>query len=188
MKQLFMSLVIIAMTHLVISSVLAGFQEGFTALAKEDYIEAVHEFKPLAEKGQVKAQFNLALCYHKGLGVAEDPHSAAMWYRLAAAQEDPRAQYNLGLMYMKGWGVGEDYHQAGEWFLRAARQGYARAQYNLSIMYNEGLGRPLNYSKSIQWYTKAKKNGFLKGKNQLDHLGFTRSLADFYRDGESNDL
>ncbi len=167
---------------LILSQSLAGMQEAFTALDEGDYSEAANEFTPLAENGNVKAQFNLGLCYHQGKGVLKDPKRAAMWYRLAAKQGDPRAQYNLGLMYMKGVGVGEDYDQAGDLFLQAGKQGYARAQYNLSIMYNEGLGRPLNYSKAIQWNFKAKKNGFVKGKNNLDHLGFTRTLADFYRE------
>src|ERR1017187_2256005 len=44
------------------------------------------EFKVLAEGGEAAAQYNLALCYYKGVGVAKDFSEANKWYRKAAEQ------------------------------------------------------------------------------------------------------
>lgn len=90
-------------------SVWAGFQEGISAAQQGDYITAFHEWKPLAEKGNVSAQYNLGLMYYDGQGVTQDYVRAVEWYRKAAKQGDADAQYNLGKMYSHGQGVIQDY-------------------------------------------------------------------------------
>ncbi len=50
----------------------ADFQAGFAAHNRGDYATALREFRPLAEQGDVDAQFNLGLMYSKGQGVPQD--------------------------------------------------------------------------------------------------------------------
>jgi len=44
----------------------AGFKEGVAAYERGDYQTAFREFKPLAQRGDATAQFNLGLMYSKG--------------------------------------------------------------------------------------------------------------------------
>jgi hypothetical protein len=69
-----------------------------------DYATALREFKPLAEQGDVSAQYNLGQMYRDGEGVPENAEIAMKWYRLAAEQGLADSQYNLGVMYRDGQG------------------------------------------------------------------------------------
>jgi len=62
-----------ALTALAIAGASAqaqDYNDGFLAAAAGDYTTAVAKWQPLAESGDANAQFNMALIYHKGLGVA----------------------------------------------------------------------------------------------------------------------
>ena len=102
-------------------------QKGLEAAKKGDFETTVREWKPIAEQGDAKAQFNLGVMYAKGQGVTQDYKEAEKWYRKAAEQGYADAQYNLGLMYGKGQGVLQDNVYAHMWFNIAASNGYAAA-------------------------------------------------------------
>ena len=51
-------------------------QEGKVAYEKGDYGTALRIFTPLAEKGDLLAQFNLAKMYREGKGVSKDYEAA----------------------------------------------------------------------------------------------------------------
>ena len=119
---------------------MAGFKEGEAAYVKGDYANALKELKPLATKGNAKAQNNLGLMYENGNGVAWDYKEAARLYGLAAAQGNAKAQNNLGLMYGYGYGVARDYKEAARLYGLAAAQGNADAQNNLWAMHEKGRG------------------------------------------------
>ena len=80
-----------------------------------------------ADQGHSQAQFNLAVMYVNGLGVAADNVEAASWYRRAAEQGNTSAQYNLGLMYYNGDGVAQDNVMAHVWTSIAAANGHENA-------------------------------------------------------------
>ncbi len=67
----------------------AGFDEAVAAYKRGDYATAVREWRPLAEQGVAKAQFNLGLMYYNGRGVPQDYAQAHMWYDLAASRLPP---------------------------------------------------------------------------------------------------
>ena len=69
-----------------------------------DYATALREWEPLAEQGNVSAQYNLGQMYRRGQGVPQNYKTAVKWYRLAAEQGYASAQFNLGLMYDIGKG------------------------------------------------------------------------------------
>ena len=62
------------------------FQQGFDAFQKNDYQTAFKLWLPLAEQGDVNAQFNLGVIYEKGQGVKQDYFEAVNWYRKASEQ------------------------------------------------------------------------------------------------------
>ena len=101
----------------------ADFEAGAEAYLRGDYATALKELRPLAEQGDVNAQFTLGLMYTKGRGVPQDYKEAVRWYRLAAAQGDAKAQYGLGVMYVEGWGVPQNNVLAHMWYNLAAAQG-----------------------------------------------------------------
>ena len=99
----------------------------------------IENYRKAAEQGHVSAQFNLAVSYDTGSGVAQDIREAAKWYGLAAQQGHGGAQYNLAMYYIHGQGVSADRQKASEWLEKAAEQGLPEAQFQvLHVSANEG--------------------------------------------------
>jgi TPR repeat protein len=98
----------------------AGMEEGVAAYQRGDHAAAIREFKPLAEKGDPKAQFHLGEIHGQGRGVKRDLKEAARWYRQAAMQGHGEAQAVLGGLYAAGLGVPRDFGLAYYWLIIAA--------------------------------------------------------------------
>jgi TPR repeat protein len=96
---------------------------GYQSYLKGDFSAAYNEWLPLAELGDVEAQYNLGVMYDEGAGMEQDLAAAADWYRKAAEQGFMDAQTNLGIMYYHGQGVERDLAEAARWFSKAAIQG-----------------------------------------------------------------
>lgn len=96
---------------------------GYQSYLKGDYKAAYEEWLPLAELGDVEAQYNLGVMFDEGAGVEQDFAAAAAWYRKAAEQGFVDAQTNLGIMYYHGLGISRDIAEAAHWFRMAASQG-----------------------------------------------------------------
>jgi len=92
------------------------FQKGLEAVQSGDFETALKEWKPLAERGNSGAQYNIGLLYDTGQGVPQDYKVSVIWYRLAAEQGHANAQYNLGVGYARGEGVLADNVLAHMWF------------------------------------------------------------------------
>jgi len=78
-----------------------------------------------AQQGDAKAQFNLAVRYAKGEGVAQDKKEAVYWYRQSAEQGFAVAQLALGKSYLMGEGVPKNEQTAYMWLLLARANGDA---------------------------------------------------------------
>ncbi len=124
----------------------AGVDEGVAAYKRGDYATALREFRPLAERGDAKAQYGLGVMYLNGQGVPQDSAEVVKWHRKAAEQGYAKAQYNLGFMYINGLGVPRDYAEAAKWYRKAADQRDAKAQYILGVMYINSLGVTQDYA------------------------------------------
>jgi hypothetical protein len=97
-------------------------------------VEAANWYRRAAESGDARAQYNLALAYGDGRGLAQDFAASATWCRRAAEQGYSDAQLLLGLLYRRGQGVRPDNSEALKWTLRAADQGHAMAQHTLAAL------------------------------------------------------
>ena len=107
----------------------------------QDYSMSIKFLRLAADQGYAAAQYNLGVCYEKGLGVTQDYEIAKKYYCLAADQGYTMAQYNLGGLYYWGLGVPQDDRMAVKYYRLAADQGDASAQYNLGICYETRRGR-----------------------------------------------
>ena len=97
------------------------------AYLRNDYGKTAKELEGLANLGEPRAQYDLALLYDKGLGVPQSDAEALRWYTRAADQGDARAQYNLGLMYMNGQGTTPNLVMAYYWISLSVAQGNQNA-------------------------------------------------------------
>ena len=91
------------------------YQKGLDAAQSGNYIAALKEWRPLAEKGHSESQFVLGLLYRNGKGVEKDFSTAIKWYLLAAENGHAKAQAKLGYMYVNGEGVNKNYVRAYMW-------------------------------------------------------------------------
>ena len=145
------------------------FNRGVRHLVGEDVDaeKAFIYFEIAAEQGFDKAQFNLALMYDEGKGVAQNDEKAVYWYQTAAEQGYAKAQFNLALMYRNGEGVAQNDEKAVYWYQTAAEQGDALAQNNLALMYRNGEGVAQNDEKAVYWYQTAAEQGYVKAQFNL---------------------
>ncbi len=141
---------------------------------KGDYARVVRDLTPLAERGDMEAQYQLARMYANGRGVPRDQTQAAKWFEKATAVLDPGAQFNLGIMYFEGQGVPKDYGQAAHWFKRAGERGDSEALFNLGLMYDDGKGVRRDVTEAVLWYKRAAELGLKQAQLML---------AGMYRDG-----
>jgi len=99
------------------------FAAGVKAFEQGDYQQALSIWLPLAEQGRVSAQFNMALMYELGNGVAKNEVEAARWYLEAAKGGDVASQLRMGARYETGTGVAKDLGSASFWYGEASRGG-----------------------------------------------------------------
>ena len=131
--------------------------EGEAAFAHKDYATALNLLKPLAEKGDARAQHDLATMYKYGLGVGQDNANAQKWEVLAATQGYAKAKSALGAILLNGdLGVQPNDKQAMTLFQQAADQDDAAGQYYAGFMYGAGRGGVAqDDDQAMTWYLKA---------------------------------
>jgi hypothetical protein len=125
--------------------------DGMAAYREKDYAKAVEAWKPLAEKGDVDAQYYFGTLFAEGKGVEQSDSTAFMWFERAAKGGNADAQYNVGASYAAGTGVAKSYADAAKWFRRAADQGMVFAQVNLGLLYAAGNGVPQDNIEAFKW-------------------------------------
>lgn len=106
---------------------------GIEAWQAQDYEGAVRIWRPLADRNDADAQYNLAQAYFLGRGVPQNMTLAEQWYARAARGGHEDAQANYGLLLFQN----NRQREAMPWIERAANRGDPRAQYVLgTALYN----------------------------------------------------
>lgn len=131
--------------------------------------QSFNQVRKAAEKGDAKAQFELAEMYFQGEGVAQDSDEGIRWCRKAADHGNAQA-----LMYLAH---GVDPAEAARLHRKAADLGDAEAQFILGEDYYGGRGVPRDKEAAIQWYQQAAERG---------HLQAQLYLATMYSSGEAS--
>jgi len=103
------------------------FRAGLSAYNSGDYVTAMRDWLPLAERGDAPAQAGIGFLFHKGLGVAQDDAEAASWFEKAAEQGQAEAQLLLGTLFFFGQGVPQNYPMAFAWCEIAGTNGQSDA-------------------------------------------------------------
>lgn len=116
---------------------------------------AVLKLQKKAATGDVKAQFELAMRYEQGNGVAPDKPLAQSLLQNAAAAGNPDAMMELGSAYLTGRFGNPDRHAALRWLEAAATSGHALAAFKLGELYESGLDGAPDNALAMGWYQRA---------------------------------
>ena len=112
--------------------------------SRPTFIHSFSETKLLADNGDARAQFDLALMYHLGEGVSQNNAESVKYWRLLAMRGHPVSQYNLGASYLRGIGVQMNYLKAFNWFRRSAMQKHIDGLFGMGTMYLNGYATPID--------------------------------------------
>ncbi len=141
-------------------------QGGVEAWQRGDFAGAVGRWRPLADKGDADAQFNMGQAYRMGRGVPADPKIAQSWYQKAAAQGHELAQGNLGLLLYEAGKRAE----ALPWIRKAADRGDPRAQYVLGVELTNGDIVPRDFPRAYALMTRAASKGLPPAAKSLEQM------------------
>ena len=110
---------------------------GIEAWQKGDFAGAVTAWKPLAEKGDADAAFNLGQAYRLGKGVPTNLGLAQRWYEQAARKGHSDAATSLGVLLFENG----DRIAAMRWLKLAADAGEVRALllYGTALFNGDGV-------------------------------------------------
>ncbi len=152
-------------------------KKAFEAYNRGDYATALQLYRPLANKGEVTAEYIIGLMYANGQGVPQSYAEAMKWHHKVAEQGEALGQFSVGLLYFKGLGVPRNAAEAAKWFHKAADQGDAKAQYNLGSMYAKGEGVTKNDVSAHVFLTLAAGQGIEAAKQARDKLAQSMTPA-----------
>src|SRR3546814_664 len=124
----------------------ADVKAGVDAWNAGNYSAAIAEWRPLADKGDADAQFNMGQAYRFGKGVPKDLRITQSWYEKAAQQGHEKAQANLGILLFD---TGKR-TEAMSWIRKAADRGDPRAQYVLGTALFNGALRSEEHTSELQ--------------------------------------
>jgi len=82
--------------------------------------------------------YDLAMKYYNGSGMAKDPLKASKLLLKAADENYSKAQFQLGVMYKDGIGFAKDYQKARQWFQKAADNGNSDAKLAILKITSDG--------------------------------------------------
>src|SRR5690242_10708846 len=147
---------------------------GIDAWQRSDYSGAVTIWRPLAEKGDADAEFNLGQAYRLGRGVPTNLAAAKTWFERAAAQGHVDAQTTLGLLLFQNGSQAEGL----KWLKQAADQGEPRALlvYGTALVNGDGVTQDpiLGYA----YVSRAAAQGLEPAKQTLAQLDKLIPLED----------
>ena len=145
--------------------------EGVRKYEAGDYAGAVAEWRPLAERGDADALFNLGQVYRLGRGVDVDLDRASGYYREAALRGHADAQGNLGTLYFFDRDANEARRQeAVSWWLKAAERGNHRSQYMLGVLHWNGDHVAVDPVRGYAWMTLAAGSDLAEARAALDQM------------------
>jgi uncharacterized protein len=136
---------------------------GIEAWQKGDVSGAVAIWRPLAEKGDPDAAFNLGQAYRLGKGVPLDHAQAQIWLERAARMCNIDAQATLGmLLFQNGNRTG-----GMRWLKAAAEAGEPQSLLLVGTALYNGDGMPADPVTAYAYVSRAAAQGFAPAKATL---------------------
>ena len=153
---------------------------GIDAWQRADYSGAVAIWRPLAERGDADAEFNLGQAYRLGRGVPTNLAAAKTWFERAANQGHIDAETTLGLLLFQNG----DQAEGLKWLKKAADQDEPRAElvYGTALVNGDGVTQDpvLGYA----YVSRAADQGLGPAKETLAQLEQLLPIADRKRGTE----
>ena len=145
----------------------APYREALEHKRAGNYMEAARLLEKIDSPA---ADFNLALLYANGQGVAQDKSRAVNLLTRAAGHGNPAAQTALGIRYATGDGVPQDANTAVVWYGKAAHQGYVWAQILMGLAHATGEGVQQSYVEADTWLVLAAAAGSADAAEERDQI------------------
>jgi clan AA aspartic protease (TIGR02281 family) len=147
-----------------------------------DRTAEIERLKPVAEKGEAAAQYQLGLLYAEGKDLPE----AAHYYKLAAEQDHHEAQARLALLTCSGTGVPKNAEECIRLLKLAADGDVTLAEVTLAQRYLTGDGVATNHREAARLAGLAADKGdpmgqFLLGVCYETGVGVGQSRSDAVR-------
>ncbi|XP_040904946.1 death ligand signal enhancer isoform X2 [Toxotes jaculatrix] len=132
---------------------------GLESAKNKNYDEAFTCFLAGAQQGYNKAQFNVGVCYEKGIGVRKDREKALHYYWQAAVGGHTQAQYRYAklLLTSRRHQSLEELNTAVDLLEQAAAAGHTKSQVCLASVYSQEPVR--DWSKSVRYLKMAAESG-----------------------------
>jgi len=191
------------------------YELGRALLAAGKVEDAKTAIKEAADKGHVRAMFELGYIASSGIGTAVDPKKANGFYAKASDKGDPYGMTAWGRALFNGLGVEHDTGKGLDLLLKAAAMGHTYAMNDLAAIFSEGRnGVPADPERAVAFLKAGVERQDMYsmnilGRNYLSGLGVEKdpkqaqalfqkamdlgkpyapgSLARMYRDGEGVD-
>jgi TPR repeat protein len=162
----------------------SNFKSAGLKFSSGKYLEALLDFKKMANDGNLDAQIFLSIIYSHGVIFSKTlnkeagkfiPYNeklAVKWLKKAVDHGDPLSQYQLGVIYSEGkLGIKKDDKKAFKLYEKAAKQGERSSLYNIGNMYRQGrAGLKINYAKAIEYYKWSENASKALGGHHVDAL------------------
>ncbi len=132
--------------------------------------KAFNCFWSAANRGQIDAQYQLSICYAKGIGVRRSISEAARCCEMAAYGGHAKAQAELGYCYETGYGVVRNMPEAIRWYRIASDQGSMDAKNNLAYCYQKGRGVSKDIRQAMRYYEEAAAGGHASAQFNLGFI------------------
>ncbi|MFV9615357.1 MAG: hypothetical protein ACNYZG_05330 [Gammaproteobacteria bacterium] len=99
-------------------------EDAVTAMRTGDFAEAYCILRPLAERGDADAQYNIGWMYMNGYGLRVNDRLALEWWNKASDQGHTDASFSIAMLYDLGDGdVPKDSKKAIDYYLIAVKEG-----------------------------------------------------------------
>jgi TPR repeat protein len=163
---------------LISGSAWADLQSGLIKYQSGDYKGALEDWRPLAEKNQPDALFNIGQAYRLGRGVTADAKTALDFYLRAANLGHVAAQGNAGTMLYFSDAPIRDRAKAVEWWQKATANGDPRAQYMLGVLYFNGEDVEKDWPRAYALTSLAQESGLKEAEGAMTKMNQFLSEAD----------
>ena len=127
-KYLTIVLLFISLTTFSTIAGSTALDDAVTAMRTGDFAEAYCIMRPLAERGDADAQYNIGWMYLNGYGLRVNDTLALEWWNKASSQGHVDASFSIAMLYSLGDGnVPKNSKKAIDFYLLAVKQGHEDA-------------------------------------------------------------
>ena len=110
---------------------------GIQEASGEDTPKTFEDYLKSAENGDSDAMLNVAACYYKGEGVAQNWNKGFKWAKKSAESDNPSGMFAVAMLYSWGLGVEKNKDYARKYFAKTYE--YAMKDPNIDLSYTDDM-------------------------------------------------